>query len=134
MNLFKLLKKKSFVKWYNNEKRSWFAMWTKINKEAVQYHLDELIIQLQKEQASQDTVKKFFNLFKWRLRLVQQGYNLGWQHGYKAGMDENQKQIVDKVNKLIHDVDWLKEDPYTRKEIVEAIKEHVPDKEIVGWD
>jgi flagellar biosynthesis/type III secretory pathway protein FliH len=74
------------------------------------------------------------NIFKWRLRLVQQGYNLGWQHGYDAGMNENQKQIVDKVNKLIHDVDWLKEDPYTRKEIVEAIKQHVPDREPIGWD
>jgi hypothetical protein len=78
-------------------------------------------------------MKKFLNLFKWRVRLVQQGYDLGWKHGYEAGMDEQHKQIVDKVNTLIHDVDWLKEDPYTRKEIVEMIKEHKADKEPVGW-
>jgi flagellar biosynthesis/type III secretory pathway protein FliH len=76
---------------------------------------------------------RLLKLFKWRVRLVQQGYDLGWEHGYQAGMDEQHKQIVDKVNTLIHDVDWLKEDPYTRKEIVEMIKEHKADKEPVGW-
>jgi len=70
---------------------------------------------------------------QWRVRLVQQGYDKGWEHGYEAGMVEQKNQIVDKVNKFIQDVDWLKEDPYTRKEIVEAIKEHEPEKELVGW-
>jgi flagellar biosynthesis/type III secretory pathway protein FliH len=79
-------------------------------------------------------MKKFLNLFKWRLRLVQQGYDLGWEHGYEAGMEEQHKQIVDRINKLIHDVDWLREDPYTRKDIVTAIKEHKPDLEPVGWE
>ncbi len=79
-------------------------------------------------------MKKLLNIFKWRVRLVQQGYDLGWKHGYDAGMIEQHKQIVDKVNKYIHNVDWLKEDPYTRKEIVEAIKSHEPDKELVGWE
>ena len=74
------------------------------------------------------------NIFKWRLRLVQQGYDLGWEHGFEAGMEEQHKQIIDIVNKKIYDVDWLKEDPYTRKEIVEVIKSHIPDKEPVGWD
>ena len=72
-------------------------------------------------------------IFKWRLRLVQQGYNLGLEHGFEAGMDENQKQVMDKVNKFIYDIDWLKEDPYTRKEIIEAIKQHKPDTEPIGW-
>jgi flagellar biosynthesis/type III secretory pathway protein FliH len=73
-------------------------------------------------------------IFKWRLRLVQQGYDLGWEHGFEAGMEENHKQIMDKVNKLIHDIDWLKEEPYTRKEIIEAIKKHEPDLEPIGWN
>jgi flagellar biosynthesis/type III secretory pathway protein FliH len=77
---------------------------------------------------------KLPKIFKWRLRLVQQGYDLGWEHGFEAGMDENQKQVMDKVNKLIYDIDWLKEDPYTRKEIIEAIRNHEPEKEVVGWD
>jgi flagellar biosynthesis/type III secretory pathway protein FliH len=78
-------------------------------------------------------MQKLLNLFKFRLRLIQKGYDLGWEHGYEAGLIEQHKQIVDKVNKLIHDVDWLKEDPYTRKDIVTAIKEHEADKEPVGW-
>ena len=76
---------------------------------------------------------KLPRFLKWRVRLVQQGYDLGWQHGYEAGMVEQKNQIVDKVDKFIKDVDWLKEDPYTRKDIVEAIKNHEPEKELVGW-
>jgi len=79
-------------------------------------------------------MNKFVRLFKWRVRLVQKGYDKGWDHGYEAGMIEQKNQIIDKVNKFIHDADWLKEDPYTRKEIIEAIKNHEPEKELVGWD
>ena len=79
-------------------------------------------------------MNKFLNLFKWRLRLVQQGYDLGWKHGYEAGMAEQHKQIVDKVNKFVHEVNWLKEEPYTRKEIITAIKEHQADPEPIGWE
>ena len=76
---------------------------------------------------------KLPKFFRWRVRLVQQGYDAGWQHGYEAGMVEQKNQIVDKVDKFIKEVDWLKEEPYTRKDIVEAIKNHEPDKELVGW-
>lgn len=77
---------------------------------------------------------KLPKFFRWRVRLVQQGYDAGWNHGYEAGMIEQKNQIVDKVNKYVQDVDWLKENPYTRKEIVEAIKNHEPEKELVGWE
>lgn len=77
---------------------------------------------------------KLPNFFRWRVRLVQQGYNLGWEHGYEAGMVEQKNQIVDKVDKFVKDVDWLKEEPYTRKDIVEAIRNHEPEKELVGWE
>ena len=77
---------------------------------------------------------KLPKFFRWRVRLVQQGYDAGWQHGYEAGMVEQKNQIVDKVDKFIKEVDWLKEDPYTRKDIVEAIKNHEPEKELVGWE
>lgn len=79
-------------------------------------------------------MKKLLNIFKWRVCLVQQGYDLGWKHGHEAGMAENHKQIIDLLNKHIHDVDWLKEDPYTRKELVQVVKSHVPDKELIGWE
>jgi len=77
---------------------------------------------------------KLPRFLKWRVKLVQQGYDLGWEHGYEAGMVEQKNQIVDKVDKFVKDVDWLKEEPYTRKDIVEAIKNHEPEKELVGWE
>ena len=77
---------------------------------------------------------KLPRFLKWRVRLVQQGYDLGWKHGYEAGMVEQKNQIVDKVDKFVKDVDWLKEEPYTRKDIVEAIKNHESEKELVGWE
>lgn len=76
---------------------------------------------------------KFLNIFKWRLRLVQKGYDLGWQHGYEAGMDEHHKQILDLLNKHINDIDWLKEDIFTVKDVIPVVEGHMPDKEPVGW-
>ena len=74
------------------------------------------------------------NIFKWRLRLVQKGYDLGWQHGFEAGIDEYQKQVIDFLNVKVENIDWLKEEPFTVRDVVPAIKEHIPDKEPVGWD
>ena len=76
---------------------------------------------------------RLLKLFKWRVRLVQQGYDLGWEHGYQAGMDEQHKQIIDLLNSNFHGVDWLKEEPITLKDIVPIVKEHQADKEPVGW-
>lgn len=79
-------------------------------------------------------MNKIVKLFKWRVNLMQKGYDLGWKHGHEAGMDERHKQIVDITSKMIYDINWLKEDPYTRKDIIEAINNHVADKEMVGWE
>jgi flagellar biosynthesis/type III secretory pathway protein FliH len=78
-------------------------------------------------------MKKILNLFKLRLKLVQQGYNLGWEHGYQAGMDEQHKQILDLLNKHIHDIDWTKEDIFTVKDVIPVVEDHIADKEPVGW-
>jgi hemerythrin len=48
-------------------------------------------------------------------------------------MDEQHKQIIDLLNSNIHGVDWLKEEPIELKDIVPIVKEHVADKEPVGW-
>jgi hypothetical protein len=37
------------------------------------------------------------------------------------------------LNSNIHGVDWLKEEPIELKDIVPIVKEHVADKELVGW-
>lgn len=77
---------------------------------------------------------KLPEIFKWRLRLVQKGYDLGWKHGYEVGVDENNKQIIDLLNKHIHDVDWLREDPYTKKDLVQVVQDNIPNKEPIGWE
>jgi hypothetical protein len=78
-------------------------------------------------------MQRLRNLFKFRLRLVQMGYDKGWEHGFQAGMDEQQKQILDLLNKHIHGIDWTKEDAFTVKDVIPVVEEHNADKEPVGW-
>jgi hypothetical protein len=78
-------------------------------------------------------MKKILNIFKIRLKLVQMGYDKGWEHGYQAGMDEQHKQILDLLNKHIHDIDWTKEDIFTVKDVIPVVEDHIADKEPVGW-
>jgi hypothetical protein len=76
-------------------------------------------------------MKKFF---KWRVRLVQKGYDLGWNHGYEAGMIEQYKQILDLLNNHINNIDWLKEDVFTVRDVVPVVEQHIADLEPVGWE
>ena len=77
---------------------------------------------------------KFLNMFKWRLRLIQKGYDMGWKHGYEAGMVERHNQIVDTVTEHVHGIDWLKEDMLTARELVKVVKDNQPEQEPVGWN
>ena len=74
------------------------------------------------------------SIFKWKDRLIQKWYNLGWKHGYDAGMDEHHKQIVDLLNKNIEDIDWTVEEPFKLREVVPLVKKYKADKDLVGWD
>jgi hypothetical protein len=49
-------------------------------------------------------------------------------------MDEHQKQILDLLNRHINDIDWLKEDIFTVKDVIPVVKSHMPDKQPIGWD
>jgi hypothetical protein len=49
-------------------------------------------------------------------------------------MVEQHNQIVDLLNKHIHDIDWLKEDAFTVKDVIPVVKNHVADKELIGWE
>jgi hypothetical protein len=80
------------------------------------------------------TIKKIRNLFKWRVRLMQIGYDLGWGHGYEAGMVEQKNQIVDLLSNHIENIDWLQETPLEVRDILPIVKSHKEDKELVGWD
>jgi hypothetical protein len=80
------------------------------------------------------TIKKIRNLFKWRVRLMQIGYDMGWEHGYEAGMVEQKNQIVDLLSNHIENIDWLQETPLEVRDILPIVKSHKEDKELVGWD
>jgi len=77
---------------------------------------------------------KLPKIFKWRVNLIQKGYDLGWKHGYDAGMVERHNQIVDTVNKHVHTVDWLKEDMLTTSDLVKVVKDHQPVSDLIGWE
>jgi len=79
-------------------------------------------------------MNKFTRLFKWRVRLVQKGYDKGWEHGYEAGMVERKNQIIDLLSSHIEKIDWLQETPIEVKDILPIVKNHQEDKELVGWD
>ena len=74
------------------------------------------------------------NIFKWRLRLVQKGYDLGWEHGFEAGMVEKRHDIIDLLSHHIESIDWLKETPLEVREILPIVKNHEEVKEQVGWN
>lgn len=78
-------------------------------------------------------INKILRIFKWRVQLIQKGYDMGWQHGYEAGMVEQHNQIMDLLNEHIHGIDWTKEDAFTVKDVIPVVKNHVADKETVGW-
>lgn len=77
---------------------------------------------------------KIRNLFKWRVRLVQKGYDMGWEHGYEAGMYEKRNEIIDLLSSHIERVDWLQETPIEVKDILPIVKNHTEEKELVGWE
>lgn len=76
---------------------------------------------------------KLPKILKWRVRLVQKGYDLGWKHGYEAGLVEQHKQILDLLKKHINNIDWLKEDIFTVRDVVPVVEQHITDTEPVGW-
>ena len=76
---------------------------------------------------------KLLKVFRWRVKLVQQGYDKGWEHGYEAGMVEQKNQIIDLLSSHIEKIDWLQETPIEVKDILPIVKSHEEEKELVGW-
>lgn len=84
----------------------------------------------------QKIIKKwnaFLYLFKWRLRLVQQGYDLGWGHGFEAGELEKYHEIIDVLTYNIETIDWLKETPIEVRDVVNIVKNHKNTKKTIEW-
>jgi flagellar biosynthesis/type III secretory pathway protein FliH len=66
---------------------------------------------------------KIFNL---RLRLVQQGYELGYKHGIEAGKVEKHNEIISMLTYNLDNIDWTREEPIQVRDIVPMVKNHKP--------
>lgn len=78
-------------------------------------------------------MKKIRNILKWRLRLVQQGYDLGWKHGHEAGLVDGHYEIMDIIAKKVEPVDWLREYPLEVRDIIPLIKSETKHKAPSTW-
>ena len=74
------------------------------------------------------------NIFKWRVRLVQKGYDLGWEHGYQEGMSDKHSEIVQLLVENIENIDWLNEEHVKVRNIVPMVKNHKVKKESITWN
>lgn len=65
-----------------------------------------------------------FNLFKRRLKIVQQAYDLGFEHGYGVGKKDSHHEIIELLVDNIESIDWLKEEPMQAMEVLTMVKKH----------
>ena len=70
----------------------------------------------------------------WKLRLVQDGYDLGWEHGYKSGLIEGQNKVVEFLTDNIETIDWLKEEPLGIRDIIPMVKNYEEEVKEVTWE
>lgn len=76
---------------------------------------------------------KLPKVFKWRLRLVQQGYDLGWKHGHEAGKLDGHYEVMDIIAKKVEPLDWLQENPIEVRDILPLIKSETKHKAPTTW-
>lgn len=76
---------------------------------------------------------KLLNIFRWRLRLVQQGYDLGYKQGIEAGKVEKHNEIIAMLTHTLENIDWTREEPIQVRDIVPLVKNHVPKNNEDVW-
>lgn len=76
---------------------------------------------------------KLSKIFNWRLRLVQQGYDLGYKHGFEAGRVDKHGEIVQMLTYNLDNIDWTREEPIQVRDIVPMVKNHKPKVEGDVW-
>jgi flagellar biosynthesis/type III secretory pathway protein FliH len=69
---------------------------------------------------------KLSKIFNWRLRLVQQGYELGYKQGIEAGKVEKHNEIIAMLTHNLETIDWTREEPIQVRDIVPLVKNHRP--------
>lgn len=71
-------------------------------------------------------IMKLSKIFNWRLRLVQQGYELGYKQGIEAGKVEKHNEIIAMLTHNLETIDWTREEPIQVRDIVPLVKNHRP--------
>ena len=77
---------------------------------------------------------KIKNIFNWRLKLVQKGYDLGWEHGFEAGQVEKSHEILEVLAHNIESINWLREEPLEVRDIIPMVKKSQEEERVeVTW-
>lgn len=61
-------------------------------------------------------------ILKWRVRLMQRGYDLGYDHGYTNGMRDKEHDIIHLIESKIENLDWFDDSPLEIRQVVPLIK------------
>jgi hypothetical protein len=71
---------------------------------------------------------KLPKIFKWRVRVVQQAYDLGWKHGHEAGKIDRHNEILGLLVDNIETINWLKEESLEVRDIIPMVRNHKVDE------
>lgn len=71
---------------------------------------------------------------KWRVRLMQRGYDLGYEHGYSNGMRDKEHDIIHLIESKLENLDWFDDSPLEVRQVVPLIKNTNAVVEIDPWN
>ena len=70
---------------------------------------------------------------KKKLQELQEAYDMGFEHGRKAGMTDRQYEIINLLTESIESIDWINEDTMEIRDILPLIRNSVKPKVIDTW-
>lgn len=72
-------------------------------------------------------------IFTKKLQLIQQAYDMGWNHGHEAGKVDGHYEVMDIIAKKVEPLDWLQESPIEVRDILPLIKSETKHKAPSTW-
>lgn len=70
---------------------------------------------------------------KKKLEELQEAYDMGYEHGRKAGMIDRQHEIISLLTDNIESIDWINEDSLEIRDVLPLIRNSVKPKVIDTW-
>ena len=70
---------------------------------------------------------------KWRVKLMQRGYDLGYEHGYANGMRDKEHDIIHLIESKIENLDWFEDNPLELRQVVPLIKKSYEPVAVDPW-